>query len=185
MRRITEHRRRFGLVVFAALLAMALSLFTVVNHPAYAGVSGCNNGVGGVQSGSVPSGVWRGSTQVANAYLNIDYLYNSSTGQWCGMRARADIFPVQYQVVYGGFRVELCFNTPAVYGCEMGGLSEIIGGSQFSYTCPHVYYPNHCAVVGPWVSPPNYFCHASVDGAVFPYNTNSWFTAYSWVNNWC
>lgn len=188
MMRITEHKRRFGLVAFAALLAVAFSLLTSVNHPAYAapaGVSGCGTQVNNVQSGSFSNYVFHGNTNVGIAYVNIDFLDNNTTGRYCSMRARADVFPSQGHSLSGGFRVELCFNTPAVYGCEMGGLTEVISGSQSSYTCPTVSYPNHCAIVGPWVAPSNYFCPSSVDAGVFATNTNSLAESYAWLNNWC
>ncbi len=187
--RITENKRRFGLVVFAALLGIAVSVFSVFGsaaHPAYAGVSGCSQQVNDIQSSSYSSIVFHNGTAVADEYVNIDALVNPQTAQTCGIRARADVFPRQGHVVSGAFRVELCGNTPAVYGCEMGGESEVIPGSGFSYTCPTVGYPNHCAIVGPWVSDtPNIPCPASLDAGSFATSQNSAAEAYAWMNNWC
>lgn len=91
----------------------------------------------------------------ADEYVHIDAEVDIHTNATCSLRARADVFPISGNYFGEKVKTELCL-APQAKGtanvCYEGGNDGIVSGSGTSYTCPNVAYPNHCAIVGPWVS---------------------------------
>lgn len=152
-------------MVIATTFAMALGTvggfggFGGVAHAAPAGYGGRCSSVIQVNDVQAAAASWvlynSQDKPFATEYIHMDAEYdNTGIGGFCDLRARADVFPMSGYTFGETYKVEMCYaasGTGTANECYDGGNWGTISGSQTSYTCPNIAYPNHCAIVGPWV----------------------------------